>query len=220
MEFSEASSTLTRANQVYQQVRWKLLAGGFLPGERLTVRQVAQGLNVSFTPAREGLLRLSTEGALILGPRFFSVPLLSSSSTDEIYRARRLLEVDLALAALPRLTPESIGHLQSIQDAMVEALSTRRYSEALVRNYLFHFGLYSAAQMPIILHVVEELWVRCGPSLNYMYPKLVVEPGHVHGHIPILNALRERDPQMLQQALERDLGNGQRSIKSSLENGS
>jgi DNA-binding GntR family transcriptional regulator len=214
LDLVEVSAAPTRGEQCYRQIRRKLLVGGFLPDQRLTVRQIATALSVSFTPAREALVRLSTEGALVLGPRFFSVPRLAIEEVEEIYRCRHLLELDLATNALQKLRPADIDAIQALQNAMVAALAARDFTRALEANHDFHFAIYAAAGMPIFRHMVEELWVRCGPSLNHVYPRLQHKPGHTHGHIPIMQALQDQNPAALRHALGNDLANGLESIRS------
>eukprot|EP01036_Dinobryon_divergens_P059297 gene59297-79126_t len=31
----------------------------------------------------------------------------------------------------------------------------------------FHFGVYQGAEMPMLLRMIEDLWSRIGPILNY-----------------------------------------------------
>ena len=48
--------------QTYRVLRERLLAGEFIPGQRLTEESIAQGLGVSRTPVREALHKLELEG--------------------------------------------------------------------------------------------------------------------------------------------------------------
>ena len=216
LDLTEVEAPQTRGEQIHRQLRRKLLVGGVLPGQRLTVRQVATALSVSFTPAREALVRLSTEGALVVGPRFFSVPRLTIAEAEEIYRARTMLETDVATIALQRLAPPDLHRLEALQADMVAALAGRHFTPALEANHDFHFAIYAAADMPIFFHMIQELWVRCGPSLNYVYPRLQRRPGHIHGHIPILRAIHAADAQGVRDAIRNDLANGLDSIQSAL----
>src|SRR6202012_3955784 len=54
----------TLADQVYAQLREALMAGQFRPGQAITLRSVAEALDISHMPVRAALLRLEAEGAI------------------------------------------------------------------------------------------------------------------------------------------------------------
>jgi len=59
--------TLVKANlseQIYQNLRARLMDGEFRPGERLTIASVSKQYGTSITPVREAISRLASEHAL------------------------------------------------------------------------------------------------------------------------------------------------------------
>lgn len=45
---------------------------------------------------------------------------------------------------------------------------TRDVAAALAGNRGFRFGLYEAARMPVLLDMIERLWLQIGPTLNFL----------------------------------------------------
>ena len=55
---SIAASPVLR-DRVYRDLRYAMMAGKFVPGQKITIRQLAASLGTSLTPIREALLRLT-----------------------------------------------------------------------------------------------------------------------------------------------------------------
>ena len=53
-------------DRVFRSLRGKIMHGGLVPGEALTLRGLGAEFGVSMTPAREAVRRLVAEGALTL----------------------------------------------------------------------------------------------------------------------------------------------------------
>ena len=54
-------------DKAYLSLRSALLAGKFVPGERIILRKVAQDLGISLTPVRDAINRLAAENVLERG---------------------------------------------------------------------------------------------------------------------------------------------------------
>ena len=73
---------ITLGTQVYDALRDLLIAGGLAPGERLSLRTVAERLGTSMMPAREAVSRLVADEALeVLPNRAVRVPVIIDSTT-------------------------------------------------------------------------------------------------------------------------------------------
>src|SRR4051812_34131872 len=55
-------------DQIYAILKQKILSGALLPGQRLIENRLCDGLQVSRTPLREALNRLSHEDLVVLQP--------------------------------------------------------------------------------------------------------------------------------------------------------
>ena len=100
--------TATAHERVYQQLRERILFGGIQPGRPVTLRGLADELQVSPMPVRESVRRLIAEGALDMHDnRRVSVPDMTREKFAEIIFARNALEPELAVRALPRFAARS-----------------------------------------------------------------------------------------------------------------
>lgn len=110
---------MTLGQQVYEQMRERLVAGEWLPEKKLTLRGLASELGTSVQPVREAVQRLVAEKALLLKPNHsVIVPSVVKSELDEIWNLRLLLEGDAARLCIPNLTRDDLRRL----DESVERL--------------------------------------------------------------------------------------------------
>lgn len=89
----------------YRHVRTRLLEGSLVPGTKLTLRAVADDLEMSIQPVREAINRLIAEAALeAVSSRIIQVPVLPRETVDELWSIRILLDGEIAarLPATPR----------------------------------------------------------------------------------------------------------------------
>ena len=113
----EATSP-TLSSHAYRAIRAALMSGYFRPGERLTMRGLADEMQMSVTPVREAIQQLITERALFMpGARTVVVPRISRAEYDEIVLIRLALE---GLAA--RFAIEVIGAADLVELRRINAL--------------------------------------------------------------------------------------------------
>ncbi|MDO5726873.1 MAG: GntR family transcriptional regulator [Bowdeniella nasicola] len=92
MRRGAARSSLS--DEAYYVIRDMVVTGEIAPGERLTVRPLANTLGLSPTPIIAALTRLAHEGVLESRPhRGFFVPEMSIADMREIYEVRRGLDL-------------------------------------------------------------------------------------------------------------------------------
>ena len=218
------SSDLERAPEklgdaAYREMKERIIRGVYRPGHKLTVRAIAQDLDVSTTPARDAINRLASEGALVYaGPKTVVVPVLDAAALREITLTRLALEGLACEQAAQHGTPDNVEELKSLQRLINSALDERRYAEALWHNKEFHFAIYRLSGLPQLVSMIESLWLRIGPSLHNLYPEFAEEKYGVRNHEIAVEVLAERDGASLRAAMENDIRDGYRRLKrASLE---
>src|SRR5215212_6725683 len=73
------------AERVYSELRNLLMAGELAPGQKLSLRSVAETLGVSMMPVREAVTRLAADQALeVLFNRAVSVPLMTRAQFQDL----------------------------------------------------------------------------------------------------------------------------------------
>ena len=199
----------------YGSLKEAIVRGEFSAGQKLTVRAVAEALEVSTTPARDAIMRLIGEGALVnAGPKTVIVPPLNLAALDEVTSIRLVLEGLAAGAAADRISNDAAAELHELQRQINAALDTGNYSAALKANKAFHFLIYEAAQMPRLVSMIESLWVRIGPSLNDLYPEFATSRVGVSNHVEAMAGIEARDKARVQAAIEKDIRDGYRRLAS------
>lgn len=199
-------------DRVYRRLRSRVMYGDLPPGQALTLRGIGKEYEVSMTPAREAVRRLVAEGAFTMSASGrITTPELSNERIEELAALRALIEVELASRALPRAHLALIERLQTINNAVAEAVSQRDAVNYIRTNLEFHRTLYLRAQAPAMLAMAETVWLQMGPTMRALYGRLRrTEPPQFHRLI--IAALRAGDEPGLRLAVRSDVTQGLRML--------
>lgn len=201
----------TLSDQVYRYLAGRLVSGEFAPGDRLSLRSVAEALGISMMPVREAVSRLAAEHALEVEPkRAVAVPTMSASGFRDITRVRIAVEGTAVAMAAEAAGPIAVAEIARCEAAF-RTLS-RSVNPDLVQsvglNQAFHFALYRAAGSAELLAIIERLWLKVGPIINLDLrgsPERLRFGGAVRFHAALLEAIRNRDPEAARAALAADI---------------
>jgi len=201
----------TLGQRVYAELRDFLMVGGVQPGEKITLRQLTGAVGTSLMPVREAVQRLAAEGALeVLPNRAIRVPVMTRARVQEILKVRLMLEGHAVEEAAQRIQPAEIEQLEELNAAFVREMRRREDSAQVFRvNKEFHFTMYRAADMPVLLDIIENLWLRIGPFLHFSLGVRGREAARKYApesHNEMIRAMRQRDGALARRALESDLG--------------
>lgn len=208
----------TLSDQVFDALSEMLLSGALRPRDRLSLRDLAERLDVSVMPVREAVSRLAAGGALEVSPkRAVMVPLMTAAEFADLTMVRMLNEGQAARLAVERATEDDIDEILALSERF-EVVLDRAYGqpEAVAANKDLHFRLYRAAGSPALLEVVTMLWLKAGPIINF---DIGVEAGvpseeeitrsrnhHSRSHHRLLcEALKTRDGDAAAQAISEDI---------------
>jgi DNA-binding GntR family transcriptional regulator len=214
MDLSKLVTPLTRqtlSGDVYKQLSDLLMSGRVMPGEQLSLRTIAEGLGVSVMPVREAVHRLLSEKALVLLPnRVLRVPQMTVSQFREITDIRLNLEGLAVERAATLLDERGLQEIESAHERFSREIAAKKPSESnlIALNKELHFAIYRQAGMPMLLEMIESLWLRIGPILNYDFRSgstRVKEHVSATHHERILNPLKKRDAAAARKALAGDL---------------
>jgi DNA-binding GntR family transcriptional regulator len=203
----------TLGEAAYESLKQRIISGQFQPETKLTVRLIAQALEISTTPARDAINRLIGEGVLVnLGPKTVVVPRLTIQALDEVTKIRLALEGLAAAEAVAHVQDDDVAFFEATQEKLNTALDEARYQDVLSLNKAFHFRLYGLSQMPQLVAMIESQWLRIGPSLNKLYPEFAIDRRGVSNHVWAMTGLKARDAATVKAAIENDLRDGYRSL--------
>lgn len=181
-------------DRAHAQLREALLAGRFEPGSALVLRQLAETFGTSITPVRDAVSRLVAQGVLDQGPRNSAlVPDLRSSALTDLMVVRTELEGRATREAAAKARAADVDALETLLADMRRMIEKRRLDTYLDIHRRFHFGIYALAGIPILLEMIENLWLRCGPILSFVVPQYVVSLKGTDHHRAALDAIRLKD---------------------------
>jgi DNA-binding GntR family transcriptional regulator len=159
----------TLGEQVYAQLADRLIAGELAPGDKISLRSLAESLGTSMMPVRAAVARLVTDGALTVSPkRAVAVPVMNAGKFRELTVIRLAVEGFAAERAAAERSEADLALIRE-HDAAFRAQSRAAAPDvrAAVRaNRNLHFAVYAAAGLPTLVDMIAGLWLRIGPVLN------------------------------------------------------
>ncbi len=209
----------TLVEDAYARMKAFLLTSRILPGDRLLHRVLAVELGMSSTPIREALGRLVQEGYLRHTPHVgYSVPEMGAEEARELYEAREALETHTAALAAARVTAEELAAMEQAALAYRRAIRRRPRKARVLFDMDFHLTIARLSQNRFLLQALE-------PLLHQIAAKRNVEnlPPQADGlqadraHQRILEALRNRSPELARRAMRDHIRESQLYVVRQLE---
>jgi DNA-binding GntR family transcriptional regulator len=164
---------------------------------------------------RSALQRLAAESALVNVPNCgVTVPHLSKQQFDDVLRVRLILEGQAAELGVPHLTAHDLGTLEKLNVQMAQALRSADTKGYLDANEAFHLILYRAAGSPLLLELIETVWLQVGPISNLLFGEALFADSLNDAHDDLLSAARARDAAGVRRAIERDLNHAATCLRA------
>jgi DNA-binding GntR family transcriptional regulator len=206
----------TVQDRVYRQMKELILNGEIQPGQTITIQRLSDAFQVSAMPVREALRRLMAEQALmVVSGRSVGIPTLTHARLADLQRVRCEVE-GLAVAwAAERVTEPELRQLAELVDRMQLAAGTRDGGRYVPANRQFHFTIYRAAGSPVLLSIIESLWLRIGPHFHILRASDNWNAAN-SAHRAMLKALTRRDATAAANALRRDIDEAAATLRALL----
>ena len=192
----------------FRRLRHAIMTGRFPPGLAVTIRGLAELLDVSAMPVREAMRRLVAERALdLLDNRRVRVPEMTAARFDALIAARILLECEAARQAMPAITPANLAELRRLDSAADEVFAKGDVERTIEANFAFHRHLYSLAPSDALTPLIESIWLQIGPFMRAALTGATVY-NRADRHHEALTAIEAGDPIALARAIEADVRDG------------
>jgi len=149
------------ADQAFRAIREELLSGArHLPGDKISVEDLARRLGVSRSPVWAAIARLEAEGMVEVRPRkgVFFVG-FDVARLHEIFAVREVLEGMAARLAAGRASEAEIADLDD-SIARQKTLAGRDVEAYTVEANRFHAMLTRMGGNATLSELVERLWTR------------------------------------------------------------
>jgi DNA-binding GntR family transcriptional regulator len=184
-----AAPTPNRSDLLYSQLRRAIVQGQLRPNQRLVEAELAETLNVSRTPVREVLQRLSLDGLVSRHRRGWVVREHGADEIRDIYACRAALEGYAARLAAASASDEQLAELETI---LYSVDGTNR-DEMVAVNERFHETIIDAAGNPLLAELARRSRLY---FFNRQVAKLYTDDEAAHSrsqHVRLLKALQARD---------------------------
>lgn len=193
----------TGSARVYKILRDDILRVQIAPGAALDEIGLSERFNLSRSPIREALVRLSAEGLVqILPNRSVIVTPMEFDKMPEFLDALDLLQRVVTRFAAMHRTESDLQNIQKSQAAFEreagKALESGDCISMIEANFEFHMAIAGACRNSYFADSYRRL-LQEGRRLLFFHfqyqkldPNLTVEEITVT-HVPILNAIKDRD---------------------------
>ncbi|MCJ7625631.1 MAG: GntR family transcriptional regulator [Anaerolineaceae bacterium] len=168
------------AEIIYQTLKEEILLGKIAAGTLLSETDIADRFNVSRTPVREALGRLTCDRVIhALPQRGHLVRTVSLSEILEAFRVREILEVEAAGEAARRITDDQVAALKTI---LLEE------ENPFLANYKVHTAIARISGNRLLADFIDEVLILM-QRLIVNHPD-VMDP---QPEIEVIEALETRD---------------------------
>jgi len=210
-----------------------IVAGEFAPGSKLPKeRELAERLGLSRNSLREAVRALtligvleprqgdgtyvtSLEPELLLAGTTFVGDLLAGPNLLELHRVRRILEPAATALAATRLDDDELAMLEACLARMDAAETMQEFIETDVE---FHRVIVNACGNATLASLIQNL---AGGTMRARLWRAIVEEGAIETtkrmHHDIFRALKTRDPELAEAADLLHLADGERWLRTMLE---
>ena len=189
-------------DQVRDVLLARVMSGEYPPGSRLVETRIAQELGVSQAPVREALRDLEQLGCVEYAPfRGSSVRALSVADLLDAFPVRSVLEALACRLAAERITDAQLERLGALIEEMRAAGDPRAESAA---DSEFHATIVEAAGNATLARQWNQLLPHARTFISMTLPAST-RGSVAERHVPILDALRRRDPEAAAAAMEEHL---------------
>lgn len=193
---------------VYQALRNKIMHGEYRAGQILGIQYLADALGTSTMPVREALRRLvAQQGLEPMRNGMTRVPLITSERLADMRRSRVLIEGTVTEWASALLDTGTLDTLARLAEDITQARRTPEgVAISLEMNRVFHFTIYAAARSPVMMAMIESLWLQSGAYLRNtreMMHSDIQPPDLLHE--ATVEAIRKGDHARARQCIEQDV---------------
>jgi DNA-binding GntR family transcriptional regulator len=180
-----ARSYVSKSDMVTDALRELITDGQISPGTPLRQRQLAEQFDVSYTPVREALRRLESEGLVVTDVhRGASVSQAESDELEENFRMLAALESLAGSIAVTKMTDEDMAEIEDLYQQV--AACDPDDGQLAELNRRFHFRVYECARSPMLLLLMRLLWRSFSQGPQHGRPHQESVEQHAH----LLDALR------------------------------
>ncbi len=198
---------------VYAMIRHGITSGRYIPGQRLSERELAARYGVSRTPIREAFRPLIQEGLVAYEPHCgYRIMPLSEERARQIMVVREFLEGLAARLAAARDGQGTARELRKTLQEARRAYSGGQLSDLISANQGFHRILVEKSGNAVLEHLYRTLqgYIGLMMSVSLSWPRRPTQT--IREHEDILRALKTGSPEISERAVRRHVRNAYKGV--------
>ena len=186
--------TGTLSERLYLVLREKILTGDYPPGYPLKEVSIAKEFNISPTPVREAIRRLTQEG-LIETQRYRGSVVTTYNIEDflHLYQIREIIELPAARLAVDHATEQDIAELEGAVEDSERAMAHDDNASLFLLDLIFHEHLVRSSGNPMLSDISRGIHEKLQTIRKITIPASIIGHQSHKEHIKITEDLRNRD---------------------------
>jgi GntR family transcriptional regulator, rspAB operon transcriptional repressor len=189
-------------DQIYPLIRDLILTGEISPGDAIDEKAIAMQLNISRTPVREAVKKLSDEHLVdVVAQSGTRAARIDAKEIEQAYLIRRALEMESAAHGAPHMND---SHAEALNDILVQherAIEQRNYIKAVAIDDSFHRYIAHVAELPRLWHMIEISKAHLDRCRHMLLPRTGQAAATLEQHRAIIRALNTKNPETAREAM-------------------
>jgi DNA-binding GntR family transcriptional regulator len=202
--------TMSLSEQIINELRNEILSGTLLPGQRLSIDELASKWGTSSTPVRDAIKHLESVGFLTIAPRRgVYVSNFDQRTFKDIFELRIAFECLAVESATERIPADELQRMIDIYQEGEHQLKENGDLSILIKNdHLIHDTIIKYSDNAKLVELIGDFqdlitWARLTVVTRHPNSYSISLPEHLE----ILDALKRRDPEAARIALKTHLKN-------------
>ena len=222
--------------KVTEQIKEMIEKGELRPGDKLlSVRELAEQLNVGRSAVREALSALQAMGLIelkqgegtfvrqlssseLLGANYLNL-LLEYRQIESLLEVRKLIETSYVELAAERRDYEDLKRLEEALQLMEKDLESKTHGEEA--DWLFHYAIAKATKNDMLVYIVESISDSMKQNIRtdriILYNKEGMPQKLLYEHRQIYDAILKKDGKLAKEVLYYHLQQVEDQIKQIAE---
>ncbi|MEG0273285.1 MAG: GntR family transcriptional regulator [Hydrogenoanaerobacterium sp.] len=186
----------SKVDFLYESLLKSILSCEFQPGEKIIIRRVSAKYEVSETPVREALNRLTAKGYVVQTANksfIVNVKVGNAKNLQDVLEIRGILESYATRAAIDILTDKDYDALTKINDRLQAKYEKGQFSLCAKINDDFHFYIFKSLPNKLLCDTIYEFlekWSYTKTVYNFTGRRIAES---IKDHYEIIRLMREKN---------------------------
>ena len=211
-------TNMSKPDLAYRKIKELLMNNEIVPGQKLQLADFAEKLDVSITPLREALGRISQEGYVVQLPnKGFYVNTISIKEADEIFDVRYALELASIEKVVDFINEEDLNELRANLETYKNLIKNPPTRRRFVLDHQFHLRMVKISRNNTMVRLLSQILEKL--ILKRKMEGLSQERGPIafNEHKSLISFLEKRDKKGASKALKIHLTNAKKDFIQSLK---